>query len=39
MVENQHLSDRARQDLELVEAARLGKQSAYAELMLSLIHI
>ena len=33
MVENQHLSDRARQDLELVEAARLGKQSAYAELM------
>ena len=33
MVENQHLSDRARQDLELVEAARLGQQSAYAELM------
>ena len=33
MVENQHLSDRAKQDLELVEAARLGKQSAYAELM------
>jgi len=33
MVENQHLSERAKQDLELVEAARLGKQSAYAELM------
>jgi RNA polymerase sigma factor (sigma-70 family) len=33
MVENQHLSDRAKQDLELVEMARLGKQSAYAELM------
>jgi len=33
MVENQHLSDRAKQDLELVQAARLGKQSAYAELM------
>jgi RNA polymerase sigma-70 factor (ECF subfamily) len=33
MVENQHLSERAKQDLELVQAARLGKQSAYAELM------
>ncbi|MCF8408670.1 MAG: sigma-70 family RNA polymerase sigma factor [Crocinitomicaceae bacterium] len=33
MVENQHLSERAKQDLDLVEAARLGKQSAYAELM------
>jgi RNA polymerase sigma-70 factor (ECF subfamily) len=33
MVENQHLSERAKLDLELVEAARLGKQSAYAELM------
>jgi RNA polymerase sigma factor (sigma-70 family) len=33
MVENQHLSDRAKQDLELVEQARIGKQSAYAELM------
>ncbi|MFM7661429.1 MAG: RNA polymerase sigma factor [Bacteroidota bacterium] len=33
MVENQHLSDRAKQDLELVEQARLGKQSAYAELL------
>ncbi|MEY4572989.1 MAG: hypothetical protein RLZ10_2259 [Bacteroidota bacterium] len=33
MVENQHLSDRAKQDLELVEMARHGKQSAYAELM------
>jgi len=33
MVENQHLSERAKQDLELVEAARLGKQSAYADLM------
>jgi RNA polymerase sigma factor (sigma-70 family) len=33
MVENQHLSERAKQDLELVELARLGKQSAYAELM------
>ena len=33
MVENQHLSERAKQDLELVELARLGKQSAYADLM------
>ena len=33
MVENQHLSDRAKQDLELVEQARQGKQAAYAELM------
>jgi RNA polymerase sigma factor (sigma-70 family) len=33
MVENQHLSDRAKQDLELVEQARLGKQAAFAELM------
>jgi RNA polymerase sigma-70 factor (ECF subfamily) len=33
MVENQHLSDRAKQDLELVEQARHGKQAAYAELM------
>jgi RNA polymerase sigma-70 factor (ECF subfamily) len=33
MVENQHLSERAKQDLELVELARMGKQSAYAELM------
>ena len=33
MVENQHLSERAKQDLELVEAARLGQQSAYADLM------
>lgn len=33
MVENQHLSDRAKQDLELVEMARHGKQAAYAELM------
>ena len=33
MVENQHLSERAKQDLELVELARVGKQSAYAELM------
>jgi RNA polymerase sigma-70 factor (ECF subfamily) len=33
MVENQHLSERAKQDLELVELARMGKQSAYADLM------
>ncbi|MBM3451685.1 MAG: sigma-70 family RNA polymerase sigma factor [Bacteroidetes bacterium] len=33
MVENQHLSDRAKQDLELVEQARQGKQAAYAELL------
>jgi len=33
MVENQHLSDRAKQDLELVEQARQGKQAAFAELM------
>lgn len=33
MVENEHLSDKAKQDLKLVELARAGKQSAYAELM------
>ncbi len=33
MVENEHLSDKAKLDLQLVEAARTGKQAAYAELM------
>ena len=33
MVENEHLSDKAKHDLVLVEAAKSGKQSAYAELM------
>ena len=33
MVENEHLSDKARLDLQLVDAARNGSQSAYAELM------
>ena len=33
MVENEHLSDKAKIDLQLVEAARTGKQTAYAELM------
>lgn len=33
MVETEHLSDKAKHDLALVEAAKLGNQSAYAELM------
>ncbi|MFN5912596.1 MAG: RNA polymerase sigma factor [Bacteroidota bacterium] len=33
MVEAEHLSDKAKQDLALVEAARNGDQAAYAELM------
>jgi RNA polymerase sigma-70 factor (ECF subfamily) len=33
MVETEHLSDKAKQDLILVEAARKGDQSAYAALM------
>ena len=33
MVENEHLSDKAKLDLRLVELAKAGKQSAYAELM------
>ena len=33
MVENEHLSDKAKHDLVLVEAAKSGKQAAYAELM------
>ena len=33
MVEFEHLSDKAKQDLVLVEEAKKGKQAAYAELM------
>lgn len=33
MVESEHFSDKAKQDLLLVDAARKGDQSAYAELM------
>ena len=33
MVENEHLSDKAKLDLQLVEHARTGNQAAYAELM------
>ncbi|MFN5846093.1 MAG: sigma factor, partial [Flavobacteriia bacterium] len=33
MVEVEHLSDKAKQDLALVEAAKKGDQAAYAELM------
>jgi RNA polymerase sigma factor (sigma-70 family) len=33
MVESDHFSDKAKQDLLLVDAARKGDQSAYAELM------
>jgi len=33
MVENEHLSDKAKLDLQLVESARSGNQAAYAELM------
>jgi RNA polymerase sigma-70 factor (ECF subfamily) len=33
MVEGEHLSDKARHDLILVDAARKGNQAAYAELM------
>lgn len=33
MVENEHLSDKAKLDLQLVELARSGNQAAYAELM------
>lgn len=33
MVEFEHLSDKAKQDLVLVEEAKNGKQAAYAELM------
>jgi RNA polymerase sigma factor (sigma-70 family) len=33
MVETEHLSDKAKYDFALVEAAKLGNQSAYAELM------
>lgn len=33
MVEIEHLSDKAKQDLALVESAKLGSQAAYAELM------
>jgi RNA polymerase sigma factor (sigma-70 family) len=33
MVETEHLSDKAKHDLALVESAKLGNQAAYAELM------
>ena len=33
MVETEHLSDKAKHDLTLVEAAKKGNQAAYAELM------
>jgi hypothetical protein len=33
MVENEHLSDKAKQDLHLVAAARAGNQAAYADLL------
>lgn len=33
MVENEHLSDKAKHDLVLVDAARKGNQAAYADLM------
>jgi len=33
MVENEHLSDKAKLDLQLVESALTGNQAAYAELM------
>ncbi len=33
MVETEHLSDKAKYDLTLVESAKLGNQAAYAELM------
>ncbi len=33
MIEFEHLSDKAKQDLVLVEEAKKGKQAAYAELM------
>ena len=33
MVGSEHLSDKAKHDLQLVNAAISGKQSAYAELM------
>lgn len=33
MVDTEHLSDKGKKDLQLVEAAILGNQSAYAELM------
>lgn len=33
MVENEHLSEKAKLDLQLVESARSGNQAAYAELM------
>ena len=33
MVENEHLSDKAKLDLQLVVSARSGNQAAYAELM------
>ena len=33
MVDNGHLSDKAKHDLVLVEAARKGNQAAYADLM------
>ena len=33
MVEFEHLSDKAKHDLVLVERAKLGNQAAYAELM------
>ncbi|MFM7683625.1 MAG: RNA polymerase sigma factor, partial [Bacteroidota bacterium] len=33
MVENEHLSDKAKIDLQLVESARSGNQAAFAELM------
>ncbi len=33
MVDNEHLSDKAKLDLQLVDSARSGNQAAYAELM------
>ncbi|MFM8964224.1 MAG: RNA polymerase sigma factor, partial [Sphingomonadales bacterium] len=33
MVENEHLSEKAKQDLILVASARSGSQAAYADLM------
>ncbi|MEY3270405.1 MAG: hypothetical protein RIS89_504, partial [Bacteroidota bacterium] len=33
MVENEHLSEKAKHDLNLVAAARSGSQAAYADLM------
>jgi len=33
MVEIEHLSDKAKHDLVLIDKAKLGNQAAYAELM------